>query len=697
MSPHRILRSILLSGVLLASCGIHAAPVEFTFQATSADRNPFAREIWARVETPGGNRLLLPAFYVGESQWSVRTRATEKGNYEFLDASEVVRGRSLPLRVKLSGRDRFKPRDLDELQGSIKIDPRSGRDFIDEAGNLYVPFGGALPWAPDSPASYYPKALSDLNAANLNWTRIWMCHWGQLNLDWIESHHGEPVELGTLSFAVADRWDRIINLAEANGVRVQVVLQHHGQYTTFNDSNWADNPWNVANGGFLNSPEEFFTNEQARQLTRDKYRYIAARWGYSSAVLSWELFNEVMWTNSRRGNEAANQAVAAWHTEMARHLRRFDVHQHLVTTSDDDLHHPLWSAMDYYQPHLYADDMVRGVQSLEIAPESLDRPVFYGEVGDDKMTKLTDAQRTSGFVHPILAWSGLFGRATQPAQMWHLETLRENNRWAEVKSLGAFIRSSGIATTPLPFVSQLTVIGGDTAPATINPGYEWHQGPNPVIDVALDGREPPELMAFRRILTNASAAPAHPFPSKITLNLNSPAAATARLKINRVGNRGASLRVTLDGKKVIDESWPAATPTQPTPAHLEFPFRIGYGNHTLVIENPTGPDWIDLAGLDFGIKTPVLTATARQGYGRMVLWVHHRTNLLSPAPDDELTPTSANLQIPDLMVGEWQITWWDVANGRSLSSTTFDHDGGPLSLPTPEILRHTAAWLEKTK
>lgn len=59
-----------------------------------------------------------------------------------------------------------------------------------------------------------------------------------------------------------------------------------------------------------------------------------------------------MWTNSRRGDAADNAAVAAWHAEMARHLRRYDVHHHLVTTSDDDLTHEMWSTMDYYQPHL---------------------------------------------------------------------------------------------------------------------------------------------------------------------------------------------------------------------------------------------------------------------------------------------------------------------------------------------------------
>lgn len=80
--------------------------------------------------------------------------------------------------------------------------------------------------------------------------------------------------------------------AERHGIYFQLVLQHHGQYTTTN-SNWDENPWNAENGGFLNTPEEFLTSERAKELTRRKYRYIMARWSYSPQIMAWELFNEV--------------------------------------------------------------------------------------------------------------------------------------------------------------------------------------------------------------------------------------------------------------------------------------------------------------------------------------------------------------------------------------------------------------------
>lgn len=103
-----------------------------------------------------------------------------------------------------------------------------------------------------------------------------------------------------------------------------------------------------------------------------------------------------------------------------------------------------------------------------------------------------------------------------------------------------------------------------------------------------------------------------------------------------MSNSGGSLTVTLDGKPIITENWPAATVGAPAPANLSFEFRLGYGDHTLVLENPSGPDWIDLAGLELGTQVPALIATAKHGRDRTALWVRHRLNLLSPAEDEDL-------------------------------------------------------------
>lgn len=695
----RFVQFLRLTLAIVSGSLAFAGPVEFSFRVDhDSDENPFSRDIWAELQAPSGKLLRLPAFYHGAETWTVRARAAEKGNYQFVAAEELIDRVPVLLRTSLRNKDRVRVKDTDPLGPAISIDPRTNRTFLDGLGQLYIPFGGNLPWGDsNSPRDFYRRNFAQFADTGLNWTRVWMCHWGQLNLDWVEPENGEQPPMGTLSLEVAQHWDAIIEAAETNGQRLQVVLQHHGQYTTFNDSDWAVNPWNLDNGGFLSSPKDFFTDPLARKLTRDKYRYIVARWGYSSSILAWELFNEVMWTNSRRGDAADNAAVATWHTEMARHLRRYDIHDHLITTSDDDLSHEMWGAMDYYQPHLYASNMILGVQALPHHGEDLDRPVFYGEVGDNAMISLTAEQRSNGFVHPLLAWSGLFGSLTHPAQLWYIDSIRQNDRFDDLASAAGFARASGLITREFNRSSTPTVIGGDTASWNIEPGYYWEEGENPEFHLTADGCEPIELMKFRRILTDASADPAHSYPNRATFHFNAPAATQAQLKVARISNTGGSLRITLDEKTIVQQNWPAATVSAPRPSNIEFNFRIGYGDHTLVIENPSGPDWVDLAGLDLGIKVPALIATARHGRDRTALWVRHRSNLLSAEADEDLEGTTATIQLEDYPAGNWQLTWWDPAVGRASRSDALTHRGGTLQIDTPTITRHAAAWLERIK
>ncbi|GAB5561180.1 MAG: hypothetical protein SynsKO_28270 [Synoicihabitans sp.] len=691
----------LLSGWLmtLGAALFAAAPVEFTFELEhDEEENPFARDIWAEIETPAAERLHLPAFFTGESRWAVRTRSIEKGNYRFMGAQEVVGTEVRPLEVDLQGKDRIRPRDTDDLGTPVSVDRRTGRTFRKGDGEIYVPLGGNLPWADmDDVVEFYRDNLRTFRDAGLNWTRIWMCHWGRLNLDWIEPHHGETPPIGQLDLGVAERWDQVIAAADAANVRVQIVLQHHGQYSTTVNSDWDANPWNSANGGFLDSPADFFSSPQAREITRAKYRYIVARWGYSSAILAWELFNESMWTDARRGDERSNAIVADWHAEMARYLRRYDAHNHLVTTSDDDLQHELWSAMDYYQPHLYASNMVLGVQTLSHPPIDQNRPVFYGEVGDNNMVGLTTEQRANGAAHVPMAWAGLFGSATHPAQLWYIDVLRQNDRLPELFSLAQFARESGALDHSLTHTTRPRVIGGDLTSWKIMPGHYWERGPNPEIELPWAGYEGPELMTFRRILVDGSASPAHPYPHRATFRFFSPAASTATLRLANVSNSGGSLRVTLDGDSVVNEAWPALTVGNPVPADLSYDFRLGYGEHELILENPYGPDWVDLGGIDLGIEVPALVAVARHGTGRSILWVRHRNQLLSAAADEDLSKTTGTVQLEDYPAGNWQITWWDSAKGGVTHQEIIGHSGGTLSLKTPAIARHVAAWIERAR
>lgn len=92
--------------------------------------------------------------------------------------------------------------------------------------------------------------------------------------------------------------DKVLELAEQKGIYIMLTFINHGQFSTKVNPQWNENPWNKKNGGILTKPEEFFTNTEAKKQFKKIIRYIIARWGYSTNIMSWELFNEVSWTDN---------------------------------------------------------------------------------------------------------------------------------------------------------------------------------------------------------------------------------------------------------------------------------------------------------------------------------------------------------------------------------------------------------------
>lgn len=683
---------------LVVSLNAIAAPVEFAFRVPAETGNPFAREVWGEVVLPHQETQIVPAFYRGNGEWAVRVRAARAGEYRLGAVTESKASLVVPVAAEPVSPTSLHVATADPSAGPIRIDPRRPRDFTDGTGERFVPFGVNLPW-PDleaDPDEYYPATFATAAAAGMNWTRVWMAHWSGLNLDWRPADAGPSPPLGSLALEVAARWDRLIAAAEEHGLRVQVVLQHHGQYSSSVNPNWDINPWSAANGGFLDKPEDFFTSPRARELTRRKLRYIVARWGYSPAIFAWELFNEVRWTDARLGGPEANRMVAGWHAEMARYIRSLDTERHLVTTSDDNLSHPLQDAMDFLQPHLYARNMLAAVRRFDARPELLDRPVFYGEVGEDNVPGLEPAFLESGAASLPIAWAGLMGEGPFPAQLWYAHRLARSGRFDELGALARFIRSSGLDTGASFEAFSPAITSDQRQPYQIEPGMNWHRLPPPPIHVPFDGSAPAGLGEVPTALVPVDdPRGAHePYPSSVTLLLDYPRDATAVLRFSDAHPDGASVRVRLDGKIVAEYDWPRLPDNRrdpPAPRPNEFVLPMKPGRRTLEIENPRGPEWVGIDRLRTGLDVPRIAAAGKRTDNRIVLWMYHRVGVFSATPPP---PAQATLHLPNVPAGRWRVTWWDVVHGEPTAVSNIDHPGGTLDLETPPVTRHTAAWLE---
>jgi len=694
MLPKTLLR---LLAPLVLLCGWLQAQncAQFVFRVPEArDQQPLAREIEAVVILPSGEKLTLPAFLFGpgEDVFAVRARAVLPGGYRLDKVRERINGETTaipsaplgPVEVRLAATARQQ----------VGIATWDSREFALADGSVYFPLGSNLPWAEggEAPGPYFQRVLAEYARAGQNWTRIWMCSWSALNLDWLPAAMGSSPAPGRIDLRVAANWDAIVDAAEENGIYFQMVLQHHGQLSTAWDSNWAAHPWNAANpGGWLRSPKDFFTDERALALTSQKYRYIAARWGYSSSVMAWELFNEPHNTDAFRASPSMEPEIAAWHRRMAGVLRAADPYRHLVTTSTLNLHSPIYDEMDFCQPHLYSSNVVVALRRFDSDPERLGKPVFWGEFGDEQSYHPEEVIRSNAAL-PSLLWASLMGSGRYPAAPWTGDTLLREKRLPEMQAMARFISESGLIGRRGLEPFSPAVEAKDRMPLKLEAGHWWQRLPAATITLPTDGSMPVDLYLVPRAFVGSPDSVKAGYPDRVTVQVHYEREATATLRINKVGSHGACLRVELDGRMVGAQIWPDLS-KQPgdTPARpYECAFPVSAGEHSLTIANPGGPDWFELRELDTGLDTPVIAAAGKRSGDFIVLWAYNRPGLTATVP-----PAEAVLLLDRVPAGDWSLTWWDSVNGTPLRTTELRHPGGTLRVPTPPISRHAALVLKR--
>ena len=546
---------------------------------------------------------------------------------------------------------------------------------------------------------WFPKMQQD----GENYARLWMCPWA----------FGIETEANSrTNYSLTKAWqlDRVLRMAETNGIFIMLCLEYHGMFQTVPDqfggnNAWPLNPYNSANGGPCATPNAFFTDTTARDIYKKRLRYIIARWGSSPNLLCWEFFNEI--DNSYNNLNATD--VANWHSALGTWLKANDPYKRLVTTSltGSSDRAEIWNipSMEFAQYHSYglaqpASKMAPIVQSMMT---KYHKPVILSEYGIDSGGLHADNDPYFRGLRQGV-WSGLMSNTPGTGMSWWWEEIHARNLYGIYNSISQFLKKSALGQgswTPVTFITNgdpPATVGNqiaDAAPftATLNLNGQWgfkSTGALAVTDPDAAGRAPSLLNAF----FHGTAHPELKNPCKLSAWLGSNAKLVMHL--NSVSD-GAKINVLVDGASVFTQSvtnkdgkWDVNNEY-----NTDYSVNLTAGKHLIEVRN-TGLDWFYLDWIRLENVQPSTYANnwtpspvsigVKSGAEALLYVVNPAANFPVNATTQTIPAmTNGIIKLNSWPVGNWTAIWNDAKTFAPIGKTTGTTTNSVLQLTVPNF------------
>lgn len=372
--------------------------------------------------------------YMGDPHFRLRYLPRETGIHEL--HVEVYKNEVISQVIETT----FEVTDgIQDYKGVLKVEEVHKRNFIFEDGTTFIPIGQNLGWYTSSTRQTedYRVWFDHMHQNSANFTRIWMGTWS------FSLHWGNSYDNFSSRQPQAARLDKVVELAREYDIYYMLTLLNHGQFSATVNAQWASNPWNKAKGGILDYPSQFFTNVNAKEAYKQQLLYIIARWGYSSHLAAWELFNEVDWTDNFNST-----SVYMWHTEMAAFVKEHDPYNHMITTSykgkTGGAYQSKW--IEFVNPHDYGyaskNVMTHLVPVIQGLFGNYKKPVLQSEIGVNwENGRLTTEADPTGISLKQSQWAGMMGGGAGGAMNWWWDSwVHPNNLYYRFMGAGKYAK-----------------------------------------------------------------------------------------------------------------------------------------------------------------------------------------------------------------------------------------------------------------
>jgi hypothetical protein len=359
------------------------ALLELTVSLTATYTNaydPTEVALSAVFTAPSGKTWTINGFYDG-SLWKVRFAANETGTWNYVvkltDATGSTQSASQNFSCTASSD-----------HGWVKVAPNN-RYLCCDDGTSFYGIGMAYCW------SVTEGGLSALGADKCNTWVYWNGTYDGYNL--IESPSSG---IGKYDQAKCARIDDLLSWSEASGMKMILVLWPHDYLLSHADGSWTDN-WSQNAYQSIVSCADFYSDATSWAYQAKQYQYDIARWGYSTALLSWQLIDEISGTEGYMDDATT---ANAWAAKIATFFQ-----------TNDPFHHPTESSLGGYwtqgdaantmtNTENYGDESATGWASLaQQLWNGYDKPAMTGEAGggDCNTTSIFSAMANGECINPM--------------------------------------------------------------------------------------------------------------------------------------------------------------------------------------------------------------------------------------------------------------------------------------------------------
>ena len=360
--------------------------IQFSLQNASYDNSfdPNQIDIKGIFTSPDSDTSEIWGFWNG-THWFVRFAPTTLGLWQYqIVARDMVASDT-------SGTGQFEV-TTSSNPGFIKISEANSHYLEYSNGDWYYGIGLAKPWFI---FEHTPTIFQDMEEHGMNSLIVWMPSWESL----LVRDYFDKYDLGRAVII-----EQVIEAAEQHGVKLIFTIWNHDALRG------EGHPWEPGVGRpyydafnafrhIAHPADYFFVSDSSWYYQQNLYRYIIARWGYSTSIGIWAIISELDGTGSSSYSRSnPNDHRNLWFERASDYFRAND--PYLRPTSGSLAAAVIWDLgfnitdipqvhfYNYWKPNPVSDGTWTMAGMHRQIWDGWEKPAFFGEFGPKEENNL---------------------------------------------------------------------------------------------------------------------------------------------------------------------------------------------------------------------------------------------------------------------------------------------------------------------